>query len=75
MILKKFADIGTDDEKLCKSMIETLIDKIVVYTDKIVITLNVANNSAELETINQAISDSSHIVGFGGGGACLLDSA
>lgn len=64
MILKKFADIGTDDEKLCKSMIETLIDKIVVYTDKIVITLNVANNSAELETINQAISESSHIVGF-----------
>ncbi len=69
MVLKKFADIRTDDEKLCKSMIETLIDKIIVYPDKIAVTLNVANNSAELETINQAIAECSHIVSFGGGDA------
>ena len=69
MVLKKFADIRTDYEKLCKSMIETLIDKIVVYSDKIAITLNVANNSAELEVINQAVSECSQIVEFGGGDA------
>lgn len=59
--MKKYTDINADDNTVCKALIESLIDKVVVYPDKIVITLNITKTPNSLETISQAV-ESSHIV-------------
>jgi hypothetical protein len=68
VILKKYVNADINDIRMCKSIIETLIDKVVVYPDKIIVTLNLLNSSNSLETIEAAV-DSSSILAVGGGDA------
>lgn len=72
VILKKYVNTDINDIRMCKSIIETLIDKVVVYPDKIIVTLNLLNSSNSLETIEAAV-DSSSILAFGGGDAMISE--
>lgn len=74
VILKKYTDINADNTSLCRTLIESLIDKVIVYPDKIVITLNITKTPDSLETISEAV-ESSHIVSVGGGDAYSALSA
>lgn len=65
VILKKYTDVDTDNI-ICQTLIESLVDKVIIYPDKIVITLNIAKTPNSLETISEVV-ESSHIVPIGGG--------
>lgn len=65
VILKKYTDVDIDNA-ICQTLIESLVDKVIVYPDKIVIALNIAKTPNSLETISEAV-ESSHIVPVGGG--------
>lgn len=66
VILKKYTNVNADNNTICRALIESLIDKVIIYPDKIVITLNITKTPNSLETISEAV-ESSHIVSVGGG--------
>jgi DNA invertase Pin-like site-specific DNA recombinase len=66
--LGKFKNGNPNDIDFCRELIERLINSVIVFSDKVIITFNHSNSSQDdLDKTIAKLNDCSSIVSFGGG--------